>query len=515
MCRVGHESTVVVRPHMLDQYVRMRDRQRNRGAFPSVQIRPIILTAGVVLCVIATTMVLPAIVDLADGHPGWKVFLTSATLTFFIGGLMLFAALDDSTPTLGVKEGFVLTTMTWVLVAAFSAIPFVGMGLGVPDAFFEAMSGLTTTGSTVLVGLDNLPRGILLWRAILQGVGGIGIVVTAIIVLPFLRVGGMQLFQTESSDRSEKVLPRALELVSATAAVYVALLLACMTLYVSFGMTLFDAICHALATVSTGGFSTHDASFGFFKSAPAQWTCIVFMILGASPFVLMIRCARGEPLALWRDAQVRGFLGFLFAISFVLAIWLVATRGLPLHEAALLATFNVTSIVTTTGFASDDYTKWGTFPIGLFFLLTFIGATSGSTSGGIKIYRLQVAGVLTRSHFLHLMSPRRVVTLSYNGRRLPDDVPFSVIAFLAIYLTTVGLFTVLLTAMGLDLVTALSAAATAVGNVGPGLGDTIGPAGNFSALPAGAKWVLSFAMLLGRLELFTVLVLLRPEFWRR
>ena len=479
-----------------------------------VQIRPIVMTLGLVLCAIAATMILPAIVDIADGQPGWRVYFASSVFTFFIGGLMLLVSYDDKPMQLGIKEGFVLTTVTWVFVAAFAAIPFVGLGLPYTDAFFEAMSGLTTTGSTVLVKLDLLPRGILLWRSLLQGLGGLGIVVTALIMLPFLRVGGMQLFQTESSDRSEKVLPRALELVTATAGIYAGLIVLCAAAYMAFGMTPFDAICHAMTTVATAGFSTHDQSFGFFASSSLQWVCIVFMILGALPFVVFIRILRGEPAALWRDAQVRGFAFFLLTICVIVAMWLSTARNLPLTEAFRMATFNITSIVTTTGYSAGDYTSWGAFAVGLFFLLMFVGGCSGSTCGGIKIYRLQVAGMLTRSHFLHLISPNRVITMTYNRRRLPADVPFSVVAFLAIYMTTVGVFTVILSALDLDLITSLSAAASAVGNVGPGLGDVIGPAGNYSTLPATAKWVLAFAMLLGRLELFTVLVLLRPEFWR-
>jgi trk system potassium uptake protein TrkH len=479
-----------------------------------IQVRPIVFTLGAVLCAIAATMLLPAVVDLLDGRASWSVFAGSSAITLFIGGLMLLVAYDDKLMVTGLKEGFVLTSLSWLFVAAFSAIPFVILGLPLADSFFEAMSGITTTGATVLVELDNLPRGVLLWRSLLQGVGGLGIVVTALLVLPFLRVGGMQLFQTESSERSEKVLPRALELVSATAGIYVALLLACMALYMAFGMTPFDAVCHALTTVATAGFSTHDQSFGFFPSPWLQWTCIVFMILGSLPFVIFIRTVRGETTAFWRDEQVRGYVLFLVVVCAGVTLWLSSIRDIGFFDAMRIATFNVTSIVTTTGFATEDYTAWGTTAMGLFFVLTFIGGCSGSTSGGIKIYRFQVAGMLTRSHFLHLMSPNRVVTLIYNGRRLPDDVPFSVVAFLAIYMTTVGLFTLLLNALGLDLVTSLSAAAASVGNVGPGLGDIVGPAGNYSSLPATAKWVLGFAMLLGRLELFTILVLLRPEFWR-
>lgn len=481
---------------------------------PVIHFRPILLTNGIMLCAIAAFMLLPALLDLADGQPDWQAFLASSLFTFFIGGLLILANYDDDPPQLGLKEGFLLTTTTWFSVALFAALPFVGVGLSFADAFFEAMSGLTTTGATVLTNLDSLPRGILLWRSLLQGLGGLGIIVMALIVLPFLRVGGMQLFHTESSERSEKVLPRSLELITATAGIYLAMLLACLALYLAFGMTPFDAICHAMTTVATAGFSTHDQSFGYFPSPALQWTAIVFMILGAMPFVALIRMLRGEPLALWRDSQVQGFAVFLLTAVLVLTIWMATQRDIAFLDALRKVAFNVTSIATTTGYATEDYTSWGAFPVGLFFLLMFVGGCSGSTTGGIKVYRIQVAGMLTRSHFLHLMSPNRIVTLLYNGRRLPADVPFSVVAFLAIYMATVGIFTVLLAAMGLDLVTSLSASLASVSNVGPGLGDYVGPAGTYSSLPALAKVALSFAMLMGRLELFTVLVILRPEFWR-
>ena len=479
-----------------------------------IQIRPIVYSLGLMLCALASGMVIPGLVDFFDGDSDWRPFLASSVLTFFIGGLMVLFAMQKGPTKLGIREGFLLTTLSWIVIAGFAAIPFVGVGLTFTDGYFEAMSGLTTTGSTVIVGLDKLPRGILLWRAILNGLGGLGIIAMAIIMLPFLRVGGMQLFMTESSDKSEKILPRAYELMRAIFLLYAALIVACIVSYVVLGMSIFDAVCHGLATIATGGFSTKDSSFGFFANPGLEWAAILFMILGALPFVVMIKAVRGEPMALARDAQVQGFLSFLVAVWLILALWLTATKGIPFVESLRLAAFNVTSVVTTTGFATTDYTAWGPFAVGLFFLLTFVGGCSGSTSGAIKIYRLQVAGVLTRSHFLHLISPSRVVTLVYNGRRLPEDVPFSVVAFLAIYLATTGLFTVVLAAMGLDLVTSLSAVATAIGNVGPGLGDVVGPAGSFAPLPAAAKWVLSLAMMLGRLELFTVLVLLRPEFWR-
>ncbi len=480
-----------------------------------MHLRPILYVIGLLLGIIAGAMLIAAAVDLAHRNDSWTVFAVAAVFTFIVAALLVVSAWDEKPVRLSIKDGFLLTTLCWVVLTGFAALPFTLLGLSYTDSYFEAMSGLTTTGSTVMVGLDKLPHGILFWRAMLNGIGGLGFIVMAIIVLPILRIGGMQLFQTESSDKSEKVVPRAIELMAATAGVYLMLMTVCALTYLALGMTLFDAVCHAMASIATGGFSTHDDSFGFFKSPALEWAAVVFMMSGALPFVMMIRALRGEPGALFRDEQIRGFIGFLAGVSLVLGLWLSLTKGLPFFDALRLASFNVVSVVTTTGFASEDYTKWGPLAVGVFLVLTFVGGCSGSTSGGIKIYRLQIAGLLVRSHFTRLTSPNQVVPLSYNGRRLPEDVPFSIVAFLAIYIMTVGLFTLLLTALGLDLVTALSSAAQAIGNVGPGLGDIVGPAGNYSTLPAAAKWLLSFAMLLGRLELFTVLVLLRPEFWRR
>jgi trk system potassium uptake protein TrkH len=479
-----------------------------------IQFRPILLALGLMVCLVAVAMLAPMALDFADSHSSWRTFAVSALVTLFVGVLMVLFAYDRRPVRAGLREAFLLTTLCWTLVSVFAAIPFVGLGLPLADAVFESVSALTTTGATVIANLDGQPRGILLWRALLQGIGGLGIIVVAILILPFLRIGGMQLFQTESSDRSEKVVPRARQLVGSICGVFLGLLLACVITFLLLGMTPFDAICHALSTVATGGFSTHDASFGYFQSAPLHWAAVFFMICGALPFVLYIKAMRGDVQALWRDEQVRGFMLLLAAASFAISIWLIAARGLHYADAVTLATFNVVSVVTTTGFTAHDFASWGPFAVGVFFVLLFIGGCSGSTCGGIKIYRLQVASLLTRSHLQHLISPNRIVPLTYNGRRLPEDVPFSVVAFFAVYMATIGMFTLVLCAMGLDLVTALSGAATAVSNVGPGLGSTIGPAGTFADLPAGAKWVLSAAMLLGRLELFTVLVLFRPEFWR-
>jgi trk system potassium uptake protein TrkH len=479
-----------------------------------INARPILTTTGATLCAFAAAMMLPALVDLADANRDWQVFAASSLVTFFIGTLLILVAPARSDAAINLRTGFVLTTAVWLSAAAFSGLPFIGVGLNYTDAYFEAMSGLTTTGSTVLVHLDDLPRGILLWRSILQMIGGIGIVVTAILLLPFLRIGGMQLFLTESSDTSEKLMPRAIEISLTITGIYALLLGVCALSYLLLGMTLFDAVCHAFTTVSTGGFSTHDASFGFFTSAAQQWVCILFMILGSLPFTVLYRCRHFNLLPLIQDQQARAYVIIIICATAAVFFYLETSHREVTEEALRKSAFHVVSIISTTGFATEDYTTWGPFSVGIFLLLTFIGGCSGSTSGGIKIYRLQIAGLLSRSHLGHLLTPHWVAPLAYNGRRVEADVAFSVIAFLFAYMTTALIFALALTATGIDILTALSASIQAIANVGPGLGEIIGPAGNFSALPDLGKWLLSFEMLLGRLELFTMLVLLMPTFWK-
>ncbi len=479
-----------------------------------LSILPILHVTGLLVSGLGIAMLVPAVVDIAAGNPDWQVFVASAGFTWTLGSLTAIATRRKERVRLTVRHAFLMTATVWIVMSAFSAIPFIGIGLDYGDAFFEAVSGFTTTGSTVIAGLDALPPGVLLWRALLQWIGGLGLIVMAIIVLPFLRVGGMQLFHTESSDRSDKIVPRPAQLVGYIAGSYTALTVACAAAFAIAGMSVFDAVCHAMATLSTGGYSTHDASFGYFQEPSIHWIAVVFMLAGALPFVVYIRAAKGETMALWADPQVRAIVVMLAVVSIALGIWLSQSQGLAVGEAMRLAAFNVVSIVTTTGFASTDYTTWGAPAIGLFFLLTFIGGCSGSTSGAIKIYRFQIIGHVILAHMRRLMRPNRVVTIHYDGKPVPDDVPRSVLAFITVYMGSIAAATLVLTMMGLDLVTALTAASTAIGNVGPGLGDIVGPAGNFASLPDGAKWALSATMLLGRLELFTLLVLFDREFWR-
>jgi trk system potassium uptake protein TrkH len=399
-------------------------------------------------------------------------------------------------------------------VPAVGALPLVfsDLDLSYTDAFFETMSGVTTTGSTVLVGLDEMPHSILLWRALMQWLGGVGIVVMAIAILPWLRTGGMQLFHAESSDRSDKPMPRLAAVTAALCTAYVTLTIACAFAYAAAGMSAFDAVAHAMTTLSTGGYSTRDASFGGF-SPLAQWVGVVFMIAGALPFLLYVRAVRDDWSILY-DRQVRVLLLLLLSSVVVLTLWLVLNGGWALDEALRHAAFNVASIMTTTGFASDDFGVWGPLAEVVFFYLMFIGGCTGSTSGAIKIFRLRVLMIVLREHLQRRFMPHLIAQRTYDGKALSMDVVEGVMAFLAVYFMTVAVAALALGAFGLDWITALSGAVQAIGNIGPGLGPTIGPAGNFSSLPDGAKWILALAMLLGRLELFTVLVLLTPRFWR-
>ncbi len=458
-------------------------------------------------------MLLPAIVDIAHNNTDWQAFAGAALFTGLVGLLFAVSCSGELGPGLNIRQAFLLTGLAWVTLPAFGALPFLGFGVPFADAVFESVSGYTTTGSTVLSGLDSLPPGLLLWRAVQQWTGGVGIIVMAIVLLPYLQIGGMQLFRMESSDRSEKVVARSADLVRLIALFYASLTALCALVYWMTGMSAFDAMIHAMTTLSTGGYSTHDASFGYFTNPMTAWFAVIFMLAGSVPFTLMIQSIRGKPLALWYDPQVRALIGLIAVSAFGAAIYLRLSTGIDFHDALLLTVFNFTSLVTTTGYALGDYTTWGAPMVGIALALTFAGGCTGSTSGGIKMFRFIVFFGTLRNHMRQMIRPHRVLSFRYADTQLDPRITFSVLAFLVAYMGSVGVITVVLTFMGIDPLTAITGAATAVGNVGPGLGPIIGPAGNFESLPDGAKLVLAFAMLLGRLELFTVLVLLDKEFW--
>ena len=479
-----------------------------------MDIRPIFYVIGILLCTLAAGMVIPIIADISTGNEDWKVFLVSMIFIFFIGGAMVLINKGNEFH-ITMRQTFLLTTLSWVVLAAAASLPFYfsEMNMSLTDSMFEAISGITTTGSTVIVGLDNTAPGILLWRAILQWLGGIGIIVMALSVLPFLKVGGMQLFQTESSE-NEKALPRAKQLATSIGLVYLLLTILCMICYRLAGLSGFDAIAHAMTTIATGGFSTFDSSFSAFDTAWSEIVAITFMILGGLPFILYVKTLRGNFKCFLKDSQVKAFLYLIFGAISLMVVYLVIHNGMAIPEALRRASFNVVSLITGTGYTNGDYAAWGGFAVITLFFLMVVGGCAGSTTCGIKIFRFQVLWSITVTQLKQLIHPHGVFTPHYNHRAIPKGVATSVMGFFFVFALSFTVLAVALSFIGLDFITAMSGAASSIANVGPGLGDIIGPTGTYAPLPDAAKWVMSIGMILGRLELFTVLVLLMPQFWR-
>ncbi len=480
-----------------------------------MDFRPVLLVVGVLLAILALAMCVPAGVDLMAGNPDWQVFVLSAGLTMFVGVAMALSCRTDRF-RLSVRQAFVMTTAAWTTLTLFAALPFMfsELGMSFTDAFFEAMSGITTTGSTVIVGLDAAPPGILLWRGILQWLGGLGIVVMAVAVLPMMGVGGMQMFRVEAFETGEKMLPRATRIAALLTVVYVALTFIWAVMLGIAGMNGLEAVVHAMTTIATGGYSTSDGSIGHFDDATIDTIVIGGMLVGSLPFVLYVKAVQGQPEALMRDTQVRWFLAIAGVAVVAATLFLVFGAGYELWTALRYGAFNVISVMTGTGYVTADFWLWGAFAGPIFFYIMFIGGCTGSTTCGIKIFRFQVLWAAADTQFRHLMRPHGVFIPYYNGRPIPDDVISSVLSFFFVFGVVFALLAVGLGMLGLDFVTAVSSAATAICNVGPALGPIVGPAGTFQSLPDAAKWLLAVGMLLGRLELFTVLLLLSPAFWR-
>lgn len=461
---------------------------------------------GAVMVFFAALMVLDALIfpDTA------KAFLSAGAMVFVLGASICFSVLSrvgDFTK----RHTFLLTATVWLVAALVGGVPLYVWSLTFTDAFFEAISGITTTGSTVMSGLDSTPHGILLWRGLLQWMGGIGFIVTGIALLPIMKVGGMQLFRTESSDTGDKELGSATRFAAATFWAYAALTLACGITYFIGGMTGFEAVVHALTTLSTGGYSTSDASFGHFESPFLQWAGTVFMILASVPFVWYIRSVyKGR----FESEQVRVFLKVLLVAILGLTIWRVASADVPFFEALRYVAFNVASVVSSTGYATTDYTTWGTFAAAAFLVLSMVGGCTGSTAGGAKIMRWIILVRSARIVLARMRHPHRIFSLYYEGRKVQDGVLDGVISYLTLFFLTIAVLAVALSMAGLDFTTAASAAITAIANVGPGVGDIIGPAGNFESLPDSAKWIIGFGMYLGRLEMLTVYVVFTAGYWR-
>ena len=481
-----------------------------------IDARPVGYVIGLLVAALGVTMFAPLLADLVAGNDHWPVFLESAILTILVGGLVALACQNGVSEGLSIRQTFLLTTLVWLALPLFGSLPFIlgGSSLSFTDAFFEAMSGLTTTGSTVIVGIEALPEGLKLWRSIMQWLGGIGIIVVAMVFLPELRVGGMQIFRSEAFDTMGKILPRAAEISSRISVIYVAITLACALCYAATGMSSFDAITHAMTTVATGGFANYDTSFAAFGSGP-QYVASVFMILAALPFVRYVQLISGggaSPLIL--DSQIRTFFAVVFVLVVVMTLWVWQVFDGFSERGFREALFNVTSIMTGTGYASANYMLWGPFAVTMFFFIGLIGGCAGSTACSVKVFRYQLLFASIKAQIRRIHSPHGVFTPRYQGRRVGEDVLNSVMAFFVAFMVSIGVVGVALALTGLDFITAISGAATALANVGPGLGNEIGPAGNFAGLNDTAKWILAIAMLVGRLEIMAVFTILSWNFWR-
>lgn len=481
-----------------------------------IDIRPVAHIIGKLTVSLGAAMGLPMLVDLWYGDPNWMTFLETGSLCIVLGSLM-FMATQSTDRSLNVQQAFLLTSGLWLVLPLFGALPFMigAPGASFTDAYFEAISGMTTTGTTAFPALDGLPKGTHLWRALLQWLGGLGIIVVAMIFLPVMKVGGMQFFRTEGFDTLGKVLPRAFDIAAEIALVYIFITGACFVTFLMLGMNGFDAMFHALATCSTGGFSNYDASFGKYSWAP-QMAASLFMMLSALPFIRMVQLVRGTAQPLLNDVQVRAFLRWLFYIIATIVIYRMMT-GVPTDPFTVITgtVFNVISVATGTGFSAGDLTLWGHFPFVLVIIVGIIGGCTGSTSCSIKVFRFLVLFRAIRAQVRRMHSPHRVFPLTLGGRLLERDVISSVMAFFTMFMLTFGILIVGLALTGLHPRTALTGAWSAIVNVGPVWGPEVSGNGAIDQFPLVSKWLMIIGMYLGRLELLAVLVLFLPRFWRQ
>ena len=470
---------------------------------------------GILLVVLGTSMLAPYMLQVILNE-GSHSFIASSFVTIFIGVLFILANLEKEFK-LNLRQTFLFSSMAWFMIAVFGSLPFLlsTIEFSFSEAFFESMSGITTTGATIISDLDNSPKSILLWRAIMQWLGGIGIVVMAITILPLLKVGGMQFFKMEGPDSTEKILPRTIEVATIIISTYIILTFLCGFFYWIFGMTVFDSISHAMTTIATGGFSTHNESIGFFNNSNIEFVASIFIILGSIPFISYLKFAQGNRKIFFQDVQIKGLIYLLIiSITVMFGYLFFIDYESSIYDKIRIASFNVISILSGTGYVTDDFSLWGKFSLIFFLLLMFIGGCAGSTACGIKIFRLQMLLIFLKNQIKKLLSPNSVIISKYNNQKISDDFINSVIIFIFTFLFIFLIIAMLLSISGLDFITSISGAASSISNVGPGLGDIIGPNGNYKDIPDLSKWILSIGMLLGRLELFAVLVLFFPSFWR-
>ena len=477
--------------------------------------KTVFFATGVLLIILGAFMLIPFSIQFIYNEKS-SAFLSAASITAFVGILLVLTNHEENRK-LNLQQAFLLTALSWLSIAIFGCLPFLlsNLNLSFVDAFFESMSGITTTGSTIIINLENTPKSVLIWRAILQWLGGIGVIVMAITILPLLNIGGMQLFRMKSSDSTEKILPKTREVTLIISIIYLFLTFVCGACYWLFGMNTFDSIAHSMTTIATGGFSTYSGSIGYFQNPKIEIISIIFIVSGSVPFLAYLKFIKGDRKIFLKDAQIKGLIYILIISIFLMFLYLLVNNSeYNFLENLRISTFNVVSVLSGTGYVTSDFSTWGKFPLIFFLFLMFIGGCAGSTTCGIKIFRFQILGRFILNQIKKLVYPHGVFSMKYNDEKISNTFIYSIITFIFIYFFIFFILAALLSLNGLDFITAISGAASAISNVGPGLGEIIGPNGNFSDLPNFSKLSLSFGMLLGRLELFAVLVLFFPSFWK-
>ncbi len=474
--------------------------------------KTVFFTLGILQIILGVFMFVPIFAQIIYKEVDTSFF--GASIITIIFGTLFFLSNLDHDKKLNLQQAFLLTALSWLSIAIFGSLPFIlsNVNFSFTNAFFESMSGITTTGSTIISNLEEMPKGILLWRALLQWLGGIGIIVMAITLMPIMNVGGMQLFKISNNDSSEKILPKSKEIAMRLIFIYMGLTTLCAISYNIFGMSIFDSITHSMTTIATGGFSNYNESIGYFNSFEIEISAMIFIILGSFPFIAYIKFISGNKKIFLNDIQIKTFLKIIIFTVIILSIYLSFSNHALLNLRAIL--FNVVSILTGTGYVNAQFDSWGSFSLVLFLILMFIGGCAGSTTCGIKIFRIQILYNFIINNLKKIIYPKGVFVLKYDQNPIDNKFISSIISFIYMYLIIFFLLAALLSLTGLDFVTSLSGAATSISNVGPGLGSVIGPNGNFSSLPDISKWILSVGMILGRLELFAILVLFLPSFWR-
>ena len=476
--------------------------------------KTVFFTLGILQIILGIFMAIPIIVQFIYGEFDSSFVIASiATLVF---GILFVLSNLDYDKKINLHQAFLLTSLSWITIAIFGSLPlfFSKLDLTFTDAFFESMSGITTTGSTIITNLENTPKSILLWRSLLQWLGGIGIIVMAITLMPIMNIGGMLLFKVLNTDSTNEVLPSTKEISLKLILIYIILTLLCAFSYKIFGMNIFDSLTHSMTTIATGGFSNYNDSIGHFDNAKIELTAIFFIILGSIPFIAYIKFISGNKKIFLTDTQIKTFIKLIIFSIIILFCYLFITNNDPSLSYIRSVSFNVVSILTGTGYVTKEFDQWGSFPLFYFLILMFIGGCAGSTTCGIKIFRVQILYKFILNQLKKVIYPRGILVIKYENNNVNDKFLASIIAFIYLYIIIFFTLTALLSLTGLDFVTSISGAATSISNVGPGLGSTIGPNGNFHELPNVSKWILSGGMILGRLELFAILTIFLPSFWR-